>query len=66
MSGRHQHRVAHSAGKTLVIDFHDLKFMPVEMHRVRHRRLIDEEKLDALALGNWQRRRLLGPGDVIK
>ena len=49
MPGRHQDCVAHSAGKLLVVDFHDLKFMPVEMHRVRHRRLIDEQKLDALA-----------------
>src|ERR1700689_4538250 len=40
--------------------------MSVQMHRVRHRRLIDEEKLDPLALRNWQRRRLLGPGDVVE
>ena len=31
-------------GKLLVVDFHDLKFMPVQMHGMRRRRLIDEDR----------------------
>lgn len=51
-SRRDQHRVAYRAGKALAVDFDDLKFVPVQMHRMRHPRLIDEDQFDALALGD--------------
>src|SRR6516162_4017835 len=47
---RDQHRVAHRAGKALAVDLDHLKFVPVQVHRVLHPRLVDEDKLDALAL----------------
>ncbi len=48
-AGRDQHGVAHRAGKALAVDLDDLKFVPVQVHRVRHPRLVDEDELDALA-----------------
>src|SRR5215831_13884450 len=50
--GRDQHGVAHRAGKALAVDFDHLKFVSVQMHRMLHRRLVDEDELDALALGD--------------
>src|SRR5215472_2446980 len=47
---RHQHGVAHRAGKALAVDFDHLKFVSVQVHRVLHPRLVDEDELDALAL----------------
>src|SRR5262249_58176356 len=49
-AGWDQHGVAHRAGKALAVDFDDLKFVPVQVHRVLHPRLVDEDELDALAL----------------
>src|SRR6516225_10319639 len=46
---RHQHGVAHRAGKALAVDFDHLKFMPVQVHRMRHRRLVDEDEFDPFA-----------------
>src|SRR4029077_18195782 len=51
-AGRDQHRVAHRAGKALAVYLDTLKFVPVQVHRMRHWRLIDEDQLDALALGD--------------
>src|SRR5262249_16367102 len=49
---RHQHGVAHRAGKALAVDLDHLKFVSVQVHRMLHRRLVDEDELAALALGD--------------
>src|SRR5262245_51612087 len=51
-AGRHEHGVAYCAGKALAVDFDDLKFVSVQVHGMRHRRLVDEDEFDALALGD--------------
>jgi len=43
----------------------NLKLVPVEVHGMWHRRLIDEKQLDALALRHGERQRLLSPDDVV-
>src|ERR1700732_1543072 len=48
--GWHQHGVAPRAGEPPAVDFDDLKLVPVQVHRMWHRRLVDEDELDALAL----------------
>jgi hypothetical protein len=53
---RHQHGVAHRAGETLAVDLDHLKLVSVQMHRVGHGRPVLEHQLNALTLGDWQRR----------
>jgi hypothetical protein len=48
---RHQHCVAHRPGEALAVDLDDLEFMPMQMHRMRHRRLVDQYELDTLSVG---------------
>jgi hypothetical protein len=38
--GRHQHGITHRAMEPLAVDFHHLKLVPLQMHRVRHKRLV--------------------------
>jgi hypothetical protein len=54
--GRDQHRVAHRAGKAHDVDLNHLKLVPVQVHRVGHRRLVAEHKFNALPPGHRQRR----------
>jgi hypothetical protein len=41
-AGRHQDGVAHRARKSLPVDFDNLEFMTVQMHRMRHTGLVHE------------------------
>src|SRR6476660_8539918 len=53
-SGGDQNRIAHRSPEALAVDLHHLKLMPVQMHRMGHWRLVDENKLDTLALGHGE------------
>ena len=62
---RHQHGVAYRAGKALSINLDDLELVPVQMHRMWHSGLVDHHQLHPFAFGDWQRRDLGGPGDIV-
>jgi len=53
--------VAHCAGEAIAVDLDHLEFMPMQMHWMGHRRLVDEHELDPLALRDRQGRNVLVP-----
>ena len=60
-----QDGVAHRAGEAIAVDVDHLKLVPVQMHRMGHRRLVDEHELDPLALRDGQGRNVLVPDDIV-
>jgi hypothetical protein len=50
----HQYGIAHGAGKALAVDLDDLEFVTVQVHRMRHAGLVDEDQLDPLAIRDRQ------------
>jgi hypothetical protein len=37
--------------EALAVDLHDLEFMTMQTHRIRHRCLVDQKQLDTLSIG---------------
>src|SRR6516162_1902783 len=60
-----QHSVTYCSGKALPVNLDDLKLVTMQVHRVRHPRLVHEDQLDALAFGDRQRRNVWGPRDIV-
>ena len=50
---RHQHAVAHGAGKAMAVDRDNLERVAMEVHGMRHHRLIGDRKLHPFALGDY-------------
>jgi hypothetical protein len=51
-----EYRIAHRTREPLVVDRHDLERVPVQVHRMRHRRPVDHDDFDTLALADRERR----------
>ena len=52
----YEHRIAHGTLKTSPVDRHDLKMMAVQVHRVRHHRLVAQRHLNPVSLIDGQMR----------
>ena len=52
---RNKNRIAHGTRKSLIVDGDDLKVMTVQVNGVRHRGLVAQDDLDALAFRHGER-----------
>ena len=57
--------IPHGAGNPHPVNLHDLELVPVQVHRVRHHRLVREYKFDPLTFGNGERGHILRPDDIV-
>ena len=62
---RHQHCVAHGAGKAIAVDGDDLERMAMQVHGMRHHRLIGDHKLHPFTLRDHEGRHILRPSHII-
>src|ERR1700730_5405685 len=61
----HQHGITHRAREPLGGDLHHLELVPVEMPRERHRCLILEHPVDAVAICKGPPVDIFVPGDAV-